>query len=118
MKFVISFILTALLSFAACFYFPWWSIAIAAFMVAVLIPQKPVKAFFTAFIALLLLWGSISFYISNNNDHLLAHKISVLILKFDNPYLLILATAIIGALVAGFAALSGSYLRMTKPAAN
>jgi hypothetical protein len=114
MKFFISFILTILLSFAACLFLPWWSIAIAAFVVAALIPQKPFKAFLTAFVALLLLWGGLSFWISNNNDHILAHKVSQLILKMDNPYLLILATALIGALVAGFAALAGSYLRKTK----
>lgn len=114
MKFIISLILTILLSFAACLFFPWWSIALAAFVVAALIPQKPFKSFLTGFIALLLLWGGLSFWISNNNDHILAHKVSQLILKVDNPYLLILATALIGALVAGFAALAGSYLRKTK----
>ena len=52
MKFFTSILLTALLSFAACLYLPWWSIAVVAFMVAALIPQKPGKAFLTAFIAL------------------------------------------------------------------
>ena len=114
MKFFISLILTALLAFAFCLFLPWWSIAIAAFIVAALIPQKPGKAFYTAFIALLLLWGGLSFWMSNNNHHVLAHKISQLILKLDNPMLLILITALIGALVAGFAALAGSYLRKSK----
>lgn len=114
MKFIISFILTALLSFALCLFLPWWSIAIAAFAVAALIPQKPAKAFLTGFSALLLLWGGLSFWISNNNDHILAHKVSQLILKMDNPFMLITATALIGALVAGFAALAGSYLRKSK----
>jgi hypothetical protein len=114
MKFLISLILTALLSFAACLYLPWWSIAIVAFLIAALIPQKPGKAFLAAFIALFLLWGGLSFWISNNNDHILAHRVSQLILKMDNPYLLILATAVIGALVAGCAALAGSYLRKSK----
>lgn len=114
MKFITSLILTALLSFAACLYLPWYSIAFAAFVVAALIPQHPGKAFFTGFLALLLLWGGLSFWISNNNEHLLAHKVSVLILKMDNPYVLIFATALIGALVAGFAGLSGSFLRRKK----
>jgi len=92
-------------------YFPWWSIAIAAFVVAALIPQQPGKSFITGFIALFLLWGGLSFWISNNNEHLLAHKISMVLLKMDNPWVLIFATALIGALVAGFAALSGSFLR-------
>ena len=114
MKFITSLILTALLSFAACLYIPWWSIAIAAFLVAVLIPQKPGKAFLTAFLALFLLWGGLSFWISNNNAHLLAHKISLLILKIDSPYLLMLATALIGGLVGGFAALTGAFARKSR----
>ena len=111
MKFIASLLLTALLSFAACLFLPWWSIAIAAFLVALLIPQKAGKAFITGFAALFLLWGGLSLWMSNANEHILAHKVSVLMIKADNPYLLILATAVIGALVAGFAALTGSYLR-------
>ena len=114
MKFLISLILTALLSFGFCLFLPWWSIAIAAFIVAVLIPQKPGKSFLTGFISLFLLWGGLSFWISNNNEHILAGKISMLILKTDNPYILILITALIAALIAGFAALAGSYLRKTR----
>ena len=114
MKFFASLILTALLSFAACLYLPWWSIAIAAFIVAALIPQGAVKSFLTGFTALFLLWGGLSFWISNNNEHLLAHKVSMVLLKMDNPWVLIFATAIIGALVAGFGALSGSFLRKGK----
>jgi len=114
MKFIIALILTALLSFAVCLYFPWWSIAIAAFVVAVLIPQQPGKSFLTGFLALFFLWAALSFWMSNNNEHLLAHRVSVLILKADSPYLLILATASIGAIIAGLAALSGSLLRRSK----
>ena len=111
MKFIVSLILIALLSFAACLYFPWWSIAIVAFFVAALIPQGAGKSFFTGFVALFLLWGGLSFWISNNNDHILAHKVSLLILKIDSPYLLIIVTAFIGGIVAGLAAVTGSFLR-------
>ncbi|MBL0358464.1 MAG: hypothetical protein IPP72_17095 [Chitinophagaceae bacterium] len=111
MKFLISIVLIALLSAAACLYLPWWSIAIVAFIVAAAIPQKPLLSFAAGFIALFLLWGALSWYISSNNNHILAHKVSLLILKMDSPELLMLATALIGALVAGFAALSGSFVR-------
>jgi hypothetical protein len=111
MKFLSVFILTALLSIAACLYLPWWAIAIVAFIVALAIPLKPFTSFVAGFAALFFAWGGLAWFISSNNEHLLAHKVSLLILKSDSPYLLILATAIIGALVAGFAALSGSYLR-------
>src|SRR5258705_3826088 len=114
MKFIASFILTALLSFATCLFLPWWSIAITAFVVAALIPQRPGKAFITGFVALFGLWAALSYWISVKNEHVLAHKISLLILKMDNPYILILATGLIGGLVAGFAGLSGSLLRKSK----
>ena len=114
MKFIVSLILIALLSFASCLYFPWWSIAIVAFVVAALIPQKPFVGFVTAFLAVGLLWAGLAFWLSNNNGHLLAHKVSLIILKIDSPYLLIVATGIIGGIVAGFAALTGSFLRNKK----
>jgi hypothetical protein len=114
MKFIISILLIALLSFAACFYLPWWSIAIAAFMVAALIPQSAGMSFLTGFLALFLLWGVLSFWISSSNEHILAHKVSLVILKIDNPYLLMLITALIGGIVAGFAAATAGFLRKKK----
>jgi hypothetical protein len=111
MKFIVSLLLTALLSFAACLYLPWWGIAIAAFITSLIIPQYPGKSFLSGFLALLLLWGGLAWYISNRNEHILAHKVSLLIFQADNPLLLVAATALIGALVAGLAALSGSFLR-------
>lgn len=111
MKFAASILLILLLSFLACLYFPWWSIAPIAFVVSLLIPQKPGVAFFSGFVALFLLWGILSFWISTNNDHILAHRVSLLILKTDSPLLLILTTALIGAVVGGLAALTGSFIR-------
>jgi hypothetical protein len=101
----------AALSFTACLFMDWWSIAIACFIVAALIRQRPGIAFLTGFLALFLLWGALSFMISNNNEHLLAHKVSLLLIKTDNPYLLIIITGLIGAIVGAFAALTGSLLR-------
>lgn len=117
MKFIISLILTALLSFGACLYLPWWSIAIVALLVAVLIPQRPSKAFFAGFIALFLLWGGLSFWLSSRNDHMLAQKIAA-VLGFGNSYVLIAITALVAGLVAGLAALTGSFLRASRKGAE
>lgn len=113
MKFFVSIVLIALLSVAACLFLPWWSIAVAAFAVAAIVPQKPLLSFLSGFIALFLLWGGLSFFISNNNNHLMAKKISILLLQSASPITLVLATALIGALVAGLGALSGSFVRKT-----
>ena len=114
MKSLTSIVLIILLSFYACLYFPWWSIAIVAFIVSALIPQRPWVSFLSGFIALFLLWVGLSFWISTNNDHILAHRVSLLIFKTESTFLLILVTALIGALVAGFGALTGSFLSAFK----
>jgi hypothetical protein len=116
MKFIVSLIVTALLSFAVCLYFPWWSIAIVAFLVAALIPQSAGISFLTGFLSLFLLWGILSFLVSSGNQHILAHKMSLVMFKVDSVFLLILVTGLIGGLVAGFAALTGSFLRKKKVA--
>ena len=108
-------ILIALLSFALCLFLPWWSIAIAGFAGAVAVPQKPFTSFLAGFIALFLLWGGLALFISDNNDNILSHKMSLILLKADSPFLLIFVTAFIGALVAALAALTGSYIRKQKP---
>src|SRR5215212_9423337 len=114
MKFLISVVLIALLSLVVCFYFPWWSIAFVAFLVTALIPQKPLWSFLAGFTGLFLLWSVLAGYLSSKNNHILAHKISLLILQTNSAILLVLFTALIGGLVAGFAALAGSYTRSRR----
>ncbi len=111
MKFFFSIIVMALVSFATCLYFPWWSIAPVCFLVTLLIPQKPGLAFLAGFIAMYALWGGLSFWLSSNNGHILAHRVSPLIISVDNPLLLIAATGLIGAIVGGFAALTAGIIR-------
>lgn len=110
MKFIISILLIATLSFVAGMFLPWWVIAIIGFGVAILIKQQAAVSFLAGFTALFLLWGGLSFYISNANNNLFAHKISMLVLQIDNPVYIILVTALIGALVAGLGSLTGSFV--------
>ena len=111
MKFFVFILLTALLSYAAHLFFPWWVIAIAGFVVAFAIPLKAGLSFLAAFIALFLLWAGLSYSISAPNDHLLAHKISILFVKADNPLLLIAVTGLIAGLVGGLGSLTGRLTR-------
>jgi len=114
MKFLVALILTVLLSFVAGLYLPWWGIAIAAFVVSLLVHQKAGIAFASAFFALLLLWGGLSFWIDIKNESILSARIGELLGIGNNSFLLILITGFIGGLVAGFAAMSGTYLRKRK----
>lgn len=118
MKFVSALIITFLLAYAAGFYLPWWSIAVVAFVVALFITQKPFPSFLAAFLALFLLWAGLASYIDIKNQHLLAGKISQLLFQTKSHYLLILVTGLAGGLVAGFAALTASFVRKTKTEEN
>jgi hypothetical protein len=111
MKFLVSVILIAVLAFAIGLYMPWWSLALAAFVVTALIHQRAVIAFLTGFVALFLLWGILAFIIDQQNQQVLSRKIAEVLPLGGNPLLLILITALVGGLVAGFAAMTGSYLR-------
>jgi hypothetical protein len=111
MKFFITCILTALLSFSWALFFPWWIIAVAAFIVAALIPQQRFKSFISAFLALFFLWGGQAVLIDTKNAHVLSKKIAS-VLPFGGSYVaLLLVTALIGGLIAGLAALTASFLR-------
>ncbi len=112
MKFFIALILTALLSFSWALFFPWWIIAVAAFIVAALIPQqKRFLSFVCAFLALFFLWGGQAVLADTKNAHVLSAKVAQ-ILPLGGSYIaVLLVTAMTGGLVAGLAALTGSFLR-------
>lgn len=111
MKFFVSVVTIAILSFVAGLYFPWWGIAIIAFVVSLFISQKPGLSFWSGFIGIFLLWGLLSFFINSANNSILANRIGGVLGIGEHPFLLICITGLVGGLVAGFAALTASYLK-------
>ena len=111
MKMIVAIILTALLSFLGGLYMQWWSLAVAAFLVALLIPQRAGKAFLSGFFGVFLLWAILAWWIDMKNQGILSKKIASILPLGGSSILLLLVTAFVGGLVAGFAALSGSYFR-------
>ncbi|MCW3073999.1 MAG: hypothetical protein JWP69_1068 [Flaviaesturariibacter sp.] len=114
MRFLVSLLLIALFSFIAGMYLPWWSLAIVAFLVGLLVPQSVGRSFLAGFLGIFLLWGVLAFLIDWKNEHLLSQKVAQLFKLGDASFLLILITAFIGALVGGLAAMSGALLRRTR----
>jgi len=111
MKFIFSIALTALISFVGDMFLPWWCIAPIAFLTSMIMVQSPIKSFLSGFLAIFLLWVIQSYLISSANHHILAHKLSLLIVKMDRPVVIFLVTGFIGGLVAGLASLTGSYFK-------
>lgn len=113
MKITVAIILTAFLAYVAGIYstLPWWSFAITSLLVALAVHQKPGKAFLSGFLGLFLLWAVLAFMKDSANEHVLSAKVAMLLLKNSSSIAIILLTGVLGGLVSGFAALTGSYLR-------
>ena len=113
MKITVAIILTAFLAYVTGLYstLPWWSFAITSLLVAVAVHQKPGKSFLSGFLGLFLLWAVLAFMKDSANEHVLSAKVAQLLLKNSSSIAIILLTGIVGGLVSGFAALTGSYLR-------
>jgi hypothetical protein len=116
MKMFSAIVLTAFLAFVAGVYgaLPWWSFTITSLIVAVAIHQRAGRAFLSGFLGLFLLWGVLAFMKDAPNEHILSTKVTQLFLKSDSYILILLITALVGGLVGGFAAMTGSYLRGSK----
>ncbi len=114
MKFFSALLLTALLSFIGGIYFPWWTIAVAAFIAGIVVKQKPFTAFLASFLGVFLLWSLLAWWMDTENASLLSGKIGQLLGIGSNSFLLISITGVVGGLVGGFAALTASFLRSNK----
>jgi len=114
MKFIVAIILTALLAFISGLFLPWWGVAITSLLVAVIIHQKAGKAFLSGLLGVLLLWTGLAWWIDTKNNSVLSTKIASVLPLGGNAIALILVTGLIGGLVAGFAAMSGSFLRASN----
>ena len=92
-------------------FLPWWTIAPLTFFICYLFRLKWPHAFASGFLALFVLWAGMAFFVDSGNEHILSNRISILILHSVNPIAIVAITGIIGGLVAGFAGMTGAFLR-------
>ena len=111
MKFFGSILALMLLSLGLGIMLPWWSVALAGFFVGFALPQKPILAFLAGFTAIFICWLGLAGWMSAQNGHILAKRMAALFLQQEQPMLLLLATAIIGAVMGGVATWSGNLVR-------
>lgn len=111
MRFLLATLLIAATGYVLGLFLPWWSIAIAAFLIALLLVRQLGTAFLTGFTGIFLLWGLIALWIDITNQGILSHKIALLIPLGGSSILLILVTALVGGIVGGFASMAGASVR-------
>ena len=106
MKLLLQIISIAIISALLQLYFPFWITAVVAFVVSALFRTKGISSFLAGFLSIGLLWFIVAYKIDMDTQAILTDKIAQLF-SVSNT-LLILLTAVIGALIGGFGALSGS----------
>ena len=111
MRFILATLLTLALSFISGLFLLWWGIAIDALLVAVLVRQIAGLSFLSGFLGVFILWAGLAWWIDSKNNSILSERIAHVLPLGGNSMLLILVTGLVGGLVAGFAAMSGAYLR-------
>jgi uncharacterized membrane protein YbjE (DUF340 family) len=110
MKFITKIVLTAALSYAAELFLPWWSVIFCAFAIGFIFPTKGFDDFLGGFLGVGLLWLGFAWGIDLHTDSILTKQVAP-ILYMNNALMVVAVTGLLGGIVGGFAALSGSQLR-------
>ena len=108
MRFPVQILVIIILGFFMELFFPWWSVAIAAFAGGLLINTR--SNFLAGFLAVGLLWVGKPLISDLSTDSDLADRVAR-IFMLHNKAVLIFIIFILSGVVGGFAAMSGGALR-------
>jgi hypothetical protein len=108
MRFPAQIVIIVVLGFFLELFMPWWSVAIAAFLGGALATSR--MNFLAGFVSISILWIGKAMITNLSTDSDLAQKVARTFMLHNTAFLLLL-TLILGGLVGGFAAMSGSALR-------
>ncbi len=109
-KLLLTIILTIILSFVSEQFLPWWIIAVVAGLVGFFLNMGSFKSFVGGFLGIFLLWTAYLYYLNVVVNGALAERLAALF-SLPNSIALICLVGIIGGLVGGTAAMTGSLVR-------
>ena len=88
-------------------FLPWWSIVIASGVVGFIFSKSTGASFFYGFVGVILLWGLTAYRLDTLNESILAARMGEIFQGLGSVGMIGL-TALIGGLVGGFAAMTGT----------
>ncbi len=110
MKNIISLLVLAIACILIQNYTPWWSSLIIIGLFTAIMNIPPVKALIFGAIILFVIWFTYAFYLNHQNEGILSARVGVLF-QGVGGFNLIIISGIIGAIIGGLSALTGSLFR-------
>jgi hypothetical protein len=90
------------------YFFFWWLMVLPYLIYGLLTDKREgTRSFWLPFVCSFLLWGAYGFYLSYQNDHMLANKLAMLFLKSEHPYLFLALGPVLAGLLTGMAGYTG-----------
>lgn len=106
-RFIGQLILVIVFSYVSQFILPWWGAMIGSALATLLVYNKGLSSFFAGFLGLGLLWFYLAYTIDVANQSLLSGKVATLF-ELESGFQMVLVTALLGAIIGGFSALTGN----------
>ena len=111
MKFLAQTAVTLFGCLAVQYFLPWWTLALVAFGAGYYFHHKGLASFAAGFTGVAVLWLAMAYYLDSATASILAARVGKLFPV--NVYVLLV---LVGGLVGGLAALTGTLMRGKKPA--
>lgn len=112
MKFIFQIFGTIVLAYVLEIFLPWYSIALAAFVMGFLFRSR--ATFLAGFLGIALLWTIKAWLLNSASASDLADRVAHIFSLTGKEWLL-LVMAIVGGMVGGFAGLAGALMRRRTP---
>lgn len=110
MNFLKQLLATILICLILQYLLPWWTLVFGAFGAGYWYGRNGFVAFAAGFLGVALLWVVMSVVVDSQTNYILTEKVAQMF-PTKTKGLLLLLTAVVGGLPAGFAALTGAMAR-------
>jgi hypothetical protein len=109
MKFLLQTLATIIGCFIVQYFLPWWTMALIALVAGYVFHNSGKVSFASGFLGAGLLWLAMAYYMDVTTQSILTDKVNKLF-----PLNVFIMMTIIGGLVGGFSALTGTLMRGKK----
>jgi hypothetical protein len=109
MRFFLHIIFTALAAMIAAYFIAWWGVAVAAFLIALILHYKAGRSFVLGMLGVMLCWLVVILFRDLPNEHILSGRMAK-VFGLPNYFLFVVVTLFLGGLVGGVSAWAGALM--------